>query len=86
MLYIIKLFNTILKSYGIEKVTIDNSVDFVTLFSYLQTITNQEIILIFDEFDNIFNINKEDRDSFLSCLRSLKNNKNKHNIMVKINK
>jgi hypothetical protein len=75
------LINNCLKIYMIEDVKIDSAANFFSLFTHLQSITDQKIILIFDEFDNIFDI--DEKDSFLSALRSLKNDKKKHNITVK---
>ncbi len=77
------LLNRCFKIYGIKEFTINSAAEFVSIFSDLKIITDQNIILIFDEFDNVFNLKKEEKDSFLSALRDLKNDKDKHNIMVK---
>jgi hypothetical protein len=44
----------------IEDVKIDSVAKFFSLFTHLQSITDQKIILIFDEFDNIFDIDEKD--------------------------
>jgi hypothetical protein len=59
------LINNCLKIYMIEDVKIDSAAKFFSLFTHLQSITDQKIILIFDEFDNIFDIDEKDNFSAL---------------------
>lgn len=77
-----KIYNY-LKNIRKEKILENIIESFFTIFSVLKEITKQKIILTFDELDNIFRINSEDRDMFLAILRSLKSKKDEHNIIVK---
>jgi Cdc6-like AAA superfamily ATPase len=70
------------KRFGKEKILNDISKSMFSIFTALKKITNENIIIVIDEFDTIFDIKSEDRDTFLSILRSLKNQRENHKIIV----
>jgi hypothetical protein len=76
------LFNICFKNIGYEQVKIEGATSFVKIFSDLLLITDQKIIIVFDEFDSILDVEEEESNEFLISLRSLKNDMDMHNIQV----